>query len=134
MSITTIDHEDTSKTENEAYDPDTGRKTQDRHPSAPISPNQEKFSASGLFSSISFADFVSSRKRVSAKAFGTVLGNPYWKKSSERETEFLVYRDIWYIEITHDGEYVLSLENLTWMTGNGLNLIDLEYMLFTYLP
>lgn len=77
-----------------------------------------------------FQTFQATRKQMSNRAFGEIIGDAMWE--DQEETQFLVYEDSWYIEICDDGRHLLVLENQNWITGEDGTLEDLERKLFDY--
>lgn len=77
-----------------------------------------------------FQAFQATRKQMSARAFGEIVGDAMWE--DDDKTQFLVYENAWYIEICDDGRHLLVLENLNWITGQDGTLEDLERKLFEF--
>jgi len=77
-----------------------------------------------------FRKFQLSRQVMLASEFGRLIGDAAWE--DEKETQFLVYEDSWWIEICADGRHMLTLENHQWITGDDLSLSDLERKLYEF--
>lgn len=74
--------------------------------------------------------FVATRQQMSAHGFGDIIGDAQWE--NDHETQFLVYDDSYWIEITNDSRYMLVLENQSWITGPDKTLSDLEAELYAF--
>lgn len=77
-----------------------------------------------------FKAFKATRKQVTGLEYAGLIGDRAWEDDPDRQ--LLVYEDSWYIEITDDGRYMLTLENQGWITGEDGTLDDLERELFRY--
>ena len=77
-----------------------------------------------------FRAFQSTRKEMTAKEFGDLVGDAQWE--DDDQTRFLVYEDAWYIEVCADGRHLLTIENRGWMTGTDGTLEDLERELHAF--
>jgi hypothetical protein len=87
-------------------------------------------SASPSVDPTGFNSFRATRREMSAKAFGKAIGESMWEE--DFDTRFLVYADLWYIEICDDGRHMLLLEGQIWITGRDGTLEDLERRLYAY--
>lgn len=74
--------------------------------------------------------FRATRKQMSARAFGELIGDAMWE--DDEESQFLVYDDAWYIEICDDGRHMLILGNQNWITSEGTTLEELERKLYDF--
>lgn len=62
-----------------------------------------------------FLAFQGSRRAMTSRQYGELVGDATWR--DEPETQMLVYRDRWFIEICDDARHMLVLENQSWITG-----------------
>lgn len=76
-----------------------------------------------------FETFQATRKQMSAKAFGELIGDAQWE--DDTTTQFLVYENSWYIEILDDGRHMLAIENRGWITPKS-SLEEMEQALFEF--